>query len=81
MEEIIKFVASFLGNYPIFGSILFVVGGFRVVMKPLFALLNEYVLYTPNEADNAILAKIEASPVMKGVFWVLDYLGSIKIVK
>lgn len=81
MEEIIKFVASFFGNYPIFGSILFIIGGMRVVMKPLFALLHEYVIYTPNEADNAILAKIEESPVMKGVLWVLDYFGSIKVVK
>jgi hypothetical protein len=56
-------------------------GIFRAVLKPLFAMLHAYVDATPNLADNEALAKIEDSSILKGIYFVLDYLFSVKVIK
>lgn len=77
--DIANALVEFLKNYPIFGSIVFMMGALRVVFKPLMLVLREYVLYTPNEADNAVLDKVEASGIYKTVAAVLDFFASIKL--
>jgi hypothetical protein len=81
MEMIVSLVMGFAAKWPVVASILFVIGCLRVVFKPIFAVLHAYVAFTPNEADDAVLEKIEGSVVYKNALWVLDYLASIKIVK
>ncbi len=74
-------ILGFVSQYPIVASILFGIGAFRVVFKPVFAIGRAYVDYTPNPADNLVLDKIEQSKAVKGINFVLDYLFSIKLVK
>lgn len=77
--DIANALVEFLKNYPIFGSIVFMMGGLRVIFKPLMLVLREYVLYTPNPVDNEVLDKVEASGLYKTCAAVLDFFASIKL--
>lgn len=79
MEALIQAITGFVAQYPVVGSILIVIGGLRVVFKPIFSVWRAYVEYTVSPSDNLILDKVEASPIYKGVAWLLDFFGSIKI--
>lgn len=81
MELIIAYLMELAKQYPAMASGLMVMGILRLVFKPLMALLHAYVDATPNEADNAALAKAEESAVFKAFAFVLDYFTSVKISK
>jgi len=61
------------------GTVLIMMGAFRVVLKPLVSAVRGYIASTPDPADDAWLAKVEASPVGGVVLWVIDYITSIKL--
>lgn len=75
------FILSLVAKYPIASTAVMVIGTMRVVMKPLISLARAYVQSTANPADDKMLDTVEASPVMKGFLYVLDWFGSIKLVK
>lgn len=82
MEFFIPMIVSFAQQYPVVAGIFIVMGILRAIMKPLFALFHAYVDATvDNQADNALLAKIEDSSIFKGIVFVLDYLFSVKLIK
>jgi len=81
MEAFLPILHGLVTKYPIITSILLFMGILRVVMKPLFAVLHAYVIATPSEEDNKLLGKVEDSVPLKGLFFVLDYLASIKLIK
>jgi hypothetical protein len=72
-------LTSFVSQYPWLAGALFAIGAFRVVFKPFFGVLQAYVAYTPNHADDSVLAKIMDSAIYKGVVWFLDFTASIKL--
>jgi len=75
MEELVQL----LQQYPVVSTVLAVIGGLRLVMKPLFSLLHALVEVIPGDKDNQLLAKIEGSKVYTSIVYVLDYLTSIKL--
>jgi hypothetical protein len=77
--DIANMLVEFLKNYPVFGSIVFCMGALRVIFKPLMVVLREYVLYTPNGADDAVLNAVEASAPYKFFAALLDFFASIKL--
>jgi hypothetical protein len=78
--DFVSLIISFLGQYPVVGSIIFIIGALRVVFKPLFeTVLKAYVEFTPNPEDDKILASIMASPIYVGIAKVLDFVASIKL--
>lgn len=79
MDAILAFVPALAAKYPVIVSVLFVMGVLRAVFKPIFAVLEAYVAATPNKADDAALAEVEASGAYKAVQFVLDYVASIKL--
>lgn len=82
MEQVLmQLLAGFIAKYPIGASILLIVGVLRAVNKPLFALLHAFVDTTESKKDDELLAKAESSKLYKGVAFVLDWLGSIKLKK
>lgn len=81
MEVLLGFLVPMVEKYPALAGMFFVIGALRVVLKPLFSILHAYVIYSPNAADDALLEQVENSKAVKGIFWVLDYLASIKLVK
>lgn len=74
------YILGLTQKYPWAVTVFMVIGVLRLVMKPLFTFLHEVVNATPTDWDNQMLAKVEASPVLKWVFWALDLVGSIKVV-
>lgn len=81
LDGIIQTILVWVSQYPIFATILMVVGVLRLVMKPLMSFLHEFVLATPGEGDNVLLDKIEKSPIFSTIMYVLDWLASIKFPK
>lgn len=63
------------------GQLLMIVGGLRVLLKPLMSVVQAYVQYTVSPDDDAMLAKFMDSPVYKGLAYVLDWFASIKLPK
>jgi hypothetical protein len=81
MEFILALIQQAMASYPQIASVLFVIGALRVVVKPIMAVLEAYVLYTPSLDDDSKLAVLKESAVYKGIVFVLDYLASIKLPK
>lgn len=71
MSEILKYADEFF----------MVIGVLRVVNKPLFTLLREYVNVTPDPKDNEILDRVEKSKFYSAFLFALDWLASVKIKK
>ena len=59
MEDLLSFLLPLISKYPIVASILLVVGGLRVVFKPIMSAARSYVDYTSTASDNAKLDAIE----------------------
>lgn len=81
LDSLVQSALAFVQQYPVFSSIALAMGILRIVLKPAFAILHSVVDATATSSDNDFLAKVEESTVLKGVFWVLDYLASAKIIK
>lgn len=79
--DISVLILGFAQQYPIVASIVFVMGLARLVNKPIFAIAHSIVEATPSDSDDKVLAEVEASKIYKGVSFVLDYVGSIKLPK
>ena len=54
-------------------------GTWRVVFKPLRDFLGAVVKATATQKDDEFFEKIERSPIIKGIAYVLDWLFSIKL--
>lgn len=80
-QAIIEFIAGMAAKQPILLSVLAGIGIARLIFKPLFTFLQSVVDATPTMKDNEFLAKVMESKVYKGLAFVLDYVGSIKIPK
>lgn len=76
-----EFLLPYIQKYPTLMSVLIIVGGLRLIFKPLMGLIQTYVDYTPSQSDNELLKKIMESFIYKKLVWVIDYLGSIKLPK
>mgnify|MGYP001570468868 FL=1 len=68
------------GKSGVFVSILVTVGALRLTIKPLLSVLHSYTEKTITKVDDEFLAKVENSKVLKIIFYVLDWVSSIKIV-
>lgn len=68
-------------NHQTVVAVLAVIGGMRVIFKPLMAYVESHVYATKTKADDKSLAKIKASVWYKVFSFVLDYTASIKIPK
>lgn len=79
MEELVAFLIGLASQYPVLATIFMVIGGLRVVMKPIMSVLQAYVDYTPDPADNAKLAAVMESSIYKGIAYVLDLFASVKL--
>lgn len=75
--DIISFLVNLVQNQPYFVTIVMVLGTFRAIFKPLMAVVDAYVLSTPNATDDAAVLKFKEGKI----YWVLNYITSIKIPK
>ena len=79
-DAIANFIAPLVAKYPWLAMIITVLGGARLLIKPLFTFLHSVVMVTPTTKDDEFLAKTESSKAYKWAVWVLDYVFSIKLI-
>lgn len=60
-------------------SILILIGGFRVVFKPLMALFEAVAIYTPTKKDDKLYKEISEGNAYKTVRFLFDFIASIKL--
>ena len=68
-------------RFPVLSTVLLIVGGLRVVLKPLMVYLEEHVASTPCPEDDEKLKKIKSSKWYRVLNFVLDYSASVKLPK
>jgi len=78
MEEVL-FAA--VAKWPVVSSVLIIMGGLRFLFKPIMSAAEKYVAYTPSLKDDAFFKKLTESKIYKGVAWLVDFFGSIKLPK
>lgn len=81
LEYLLPLAQSLLEQHPLPMALLSVIGGLRLIMKPLFSLLQAITQATPSPRDNEMLAKVMDSKIYKGLAFVLDWFGSVKLPK
>jgi hypothetical protein len=78
-EFALPWILHFAQQFPVVSAILMGMAMFRVVMKPIFSALPNFVKTTPWDWDNALLQKVLNSKAYPVVAWLFDYLTSIKL--
>lgn len=60
-------------------GIIVLVGGFRVVFKPLMSLLEAFALYTPSKKDDELYKELSEGNTYKTIKFLFDFIASIKL--
>lgn len=79
LELLPGFLSGLIGKAPWLGSILLVIGGLRVILKPIMSVLLAYVQYTPSQDDDSKLSAFMDGKLYKTLSYALDWLASIKL--
>jgi uncharacterized membrane protein len=79
MDQISLILVQLVQQYPFLLTVIIVMGTLRAVLKPLFAAAHYYVEQTADPEDDKKLQAIEANKVVQGLFFVLDWIASVKI--
>jgi hypothetical protein len=72
----IEFLAS---RFPLFISIVAIIGTSRLIFKALHTFIRSVVQATPTKKDDLMLDNAEKSKAFKFVVWLVDYIASIKL--
>lgn len=76
IEEIILNMAS---KYPFVLTALVIIGGLRVIFKPLMSYIESYVLSTESLEDDKFLKSLKENKFYQAFVFLLDYTASIKL--
>jgi hypothetical protein len=76
MEEML---VALVVKYPLAAAVLSVIGGFRIVFKPLMDILKKFVEYTDTPKDNELLQKFMSSFIYGKLVWLVDLTSSIAL--
>ena len=68
-------------NHQTVVAVLAIIGGMRVIFKPLMTYVESHVYATKTKADDKSLAKIKSSIWYKAFAFLLNYTASIKLPK
>lgn len=74
-----SWILSFVTAHPWAASIIMVIGTLRLILKPAFSALHSFLQGAGFTAWDSEVTAVEQSKVMSVVYFLLDYLGSIKI--
>ncbi len=70
---------NLLQGNPTVGTVLMIMGGLRLVMKPVNTILQTYVKMTPYDSDDKWLTDMEQSKGYKLLIYLLDWTASVKM--
>lgn len=68
-------------KYPFAATVLMIMSIARIVFKPLCAIVHSVIDEMGSDALHAKWEKMEQSKLFRYIAWVLDYAGSIKLIK
>ena len=72
---------GFAVKYPVITTIIFFVGSFRLIMKPLMTGIEAYIASTVTKSDDEFIKKIKANKIYQVVVYFLDWALSVKLPK
>ena len=76
-----ELINQLMTQFPIVATILAVIGGLRVIFKPIMTAIEAIVAATPSDKDNLVVEGIKANVLYKGFVWILDFFASVKLPK
>lgn len=77
LKPVLEVLATYLPENVI--AIIALIGGFRVVFKPLMALLEAISIYTPTKKDDELYKSINEGNTYKTIRFLFDFIASIKL--
>src|SRR5207302_2848357 len=79
LQGIPDFIAGLITKAPWLATLIFSIGGLRLVLKPIMLGIEWYTKQTANPDDDVAVLKFEAGPIYKWLAIGLDYISSIKL--
>jgi len=79
IKPVLEMLFGFLPSGVI--AVITLIGGMRVLFKPLMVFLEAIALYTPSKKDDEIYKNINEGNTYKTIRIILDFLASIKLPK
>ncbi len=73
------FLAGFAQQHAWVTTALLIIGGLRVVFKPVMALIDTFVKSNCSPEEYARLQSFEAGPVYKWISFGFNFVGSVKL--
>ena len=81
---ILNFFVTLAASHPWVATVITVLGSMRLWAKPLFGFVHSVIEMTPTKTDDGFWAAaydfFTVNPLGKTLAWLLDFVGSIKIV-
>ena len=72
-------LTNLIASYPKLAVVVFIVGGLRLTLKPLFSFLHTFLPAWGLTSWDSEVTVIEASKPVKFMYFLIDYLGSVKV--
>jgi hypothetical protein len=81
MDEmtLVNIVIQLAEKFPTLATIFMVVGALRLIFKPLSAIIEAVVQYTPYDSDDIAWEKVKNHKVYMFLAWFVDWSASIKL--
>jgi hypothetical protein len=77
LKPVLEILFSYLPSGVI--SAITLIGGLRVLFKPLMAFLEAVAIYTPGKKDDALFKSVNEGNTYKSFRFFLDFIASIKL--
>ncbi len=81
MEVVIKMLLDFANENQKIAAIVMVIGGFRMILKPLVVGIEAFIKESESKKDDEVLEKVKSNVLYKALTFLVDYAFSIKIKK
>ncbi len=74
-----QWLLDIVAKFPKLATLLFIVGGLRLTLKPIFSFLHTFFQGWGLTSWDQAETNFETSKAMKVIYFILDYLGSVKL--
>jgi hypothetical protein len=78
-QQLIELLQPLLAKYPVIVTVLLAVGTLRLFFKPIMSGIEVAVSQSESKKDDEILGKVKSNVFYRGLVWLVDLLGSIKL--
>lgn len=79
VKAVVNFILGVADKYPKVATVIFIIGGLRLLLKPIFSLAHNVFQYFNLVAYDQKETAIEQSKPVQFFFYLLDLFGSVKV--